>query len=146
MYKELDEYIKYYENDETSINCYWEELGYEYAAKTLSKFTRDDWDKLFSELDHKSDVWKKRLIYSMYETSNDMKIKVITKIVNTNDISLFELLLVRVMNCDLSEINNSKDFVNKIKQFSNTQSKMTQNIFLSFLKKLKADGQSSKRR
>lgn len=145
MYNELDNYIKFYEDDNTSTNCYWEETGHEEASQMMDRFTDNEWNDLFSNLSSKSNIWKKRLVYAMYNCPDDIKIKTALKLINTNDIELFELLLVRIMNCDFSELNNKNDFINKIKQFNNTQSRITQNIFLSFLKKINENVENSKK-
>lgn len=144
MYNELNEYINYYSDDSASTSCYWEELGYEYANNILTKFDDSDWNNLLDDLNNKSTVWKKRLVYAMHNSSSDMKLKVAQKLLNTDDIDLFELIIVRIMDCDLSKISNKSDFINKIKQFSSSQSLITQNIFLSFLKKLKEGEQKTK--
>ena len=137
MLKELDDYIKYYEEDTALMNEYWQGDGIEDATEILNNFTENDWQELINTLPSKSDVWKKRLTYCLYDKSNPNHLQALASLANTDNLDLFEIVLSFINRYDLEELTPEiiKRIQDKIVAFLPNSTEISNKLFNMFLKK-----------
>lgn len=137
MYKEFDKCVERYNNDFITTACLWEEEGFINAFKLLEEFTNQDWNELINNLPSKSNVWKKRLAYCMIFIDEEPKKKILLSMIDTEDIKLFETILLAFVEGNVRVDEYLEKIVNRIKYFTPKSGKIVKDTFKMFLEKQK---------
>jgi len=92
MYDKLDTYLTEC-SSELASDDYWYDLGFEYATEMLENFKEEDWERLENQLDKKTLMWKKRLIYCLGDNETSKELDIIINLTNTEDEELFVMCI-----------------------------------------------------
>ncbi len=134
MYKQLEMYLDDVDTDCDSLLMYWDDLGYKDAVNVLDKFDDEDWEELFKNLDDKSINWKLRLADCLEDKDNQNEIKVVKKLLESENDDLFiaTVDIVRIY-FDRSLVLDNKEYVERIDRILPQLSEFTANNIISML-------------
>lgn len=92
MFDEFDKYILEFAVENFAVD-YWYDEGADIAEKILYTFKDDDWKVLLQTIPERTIEWRKRLAYCMHDKNNLNQLKVLLKLVETDDRELFEIVV-----------------------------------------------------
>ena len=135
MFEKLNEFINYYAVDDSYVESGWYEDAFEDAIEILDSFNDDDWKKLLDVLPTKSDLWKQRLAYCMYDSKSSNHLKALLSLVDTDNEDLLKIVIGCLNRFDLESNEHKEEIINKIEQFMPSTSRISQDIFTKFIEK-----------
>ena len=136
MIEELDELMKFYDNDNSVISNYWYDEGIEEANEILQKFTDDEWNRLILSLPSRSVIWKKRFVYCLTDTNNMNHLKALLSIIKTDNEELFCIAISFLNQFDLKDIPEKEEILNRINELLPiTNSKISEMVYNTFLER-----------
>lgn len=86
MYKEFEEYLFGYFTD-----GYWYDQGFSIAQEMLLEFSSHDWEELLNSAVTKPLEWQRKLAYCLDNECNMNELKVLLRMLDTDDKELFEI-------------------------------------------------------
>ena len=115
-------------------------MGFSIARKMLSRFTQQDWKKLFNNVSDKSLEYQRKLAYCIENSGNEYELGILLSMVNTNDEELFEICvdsLREFIGTDNKQLILKNDIlINQINRLLPSSSRPTSKMYEDFLKKL----------
>lgn len=137
MYEELDFYLNDYASTNNAILNYFYDKGFEDIEEIIEQFNADDWEKLFKEIDNKSDLWKERLVYCLGDRENQNQIKLLEKLLKTKDDKLFlQIINTLRTSFDVNSIGNTEEIIKKIELLIPEANKFDAAAFSDYIEKV----------
>ncbi|CEK34500.1 hypothetical protein UMC2_37111 [[Clostridium] sordellii] len=116
----------------------WYDDGFIYAQKLLSRFTENDWKKLFKYIDFKNTNYKIKLAYSICEDVGMNGFNLLLKFLNSNNIELIITSIdsLRSFNTEIyiHQLSSQKQIYNNINKIITNSDLPTKLILKDFLK------------
>lgn len=104
----------------------------------LFEFEEDDWKVLLEVVSERTVEWQKHLAYCMHDKSDLNQLKVLLKLVETDDSELFEIVVDSLRGYTSEEslnlIQTDSGIVSKIEELMPKVGDVTKRVFEEFLK------------
>ena len=84
MFEKLDSYLLDFVNENSSED-FWYDYAYMQVQELLNKFTPRDWEKMYQNINDKSDLWKIRVAYCVDEDTGMNGFKFLLGLMNEDD-------------------------------------------------------------
>lgn len=84
MFEKLDSYLLDFVNENSSED-FWYDYAYMQVQELLNKFTPRDWEKMYQNINDKSDLWKIRVAYCVDEDTGMNGFKFLLGLMNEVD-------------------------------------------------------------
>lgn len=137
MFEDFEKIMQFYEGH---IKEMWYDEGCFEVMHLISRFTSEDWGKIYIVMSSKTDVWKDMLAYCMYNSSNKNHLKVLLQLSKTNNERLFRDVVASLVKFDLREIEEREELMNRIEQLISSSDPIAKVIFMRFLEKNTIEG------
>ncbi|MGN0495041.1 MAG: hypothetical protein ACI4GW_02320 [Lachnospiraceae bacterium] len=138
MFDEFDKYILEFAVEDFAVD-YWYDEGVDIAEKMLHEFSDNDWKTLLEIIPKRTVEWQKLLAYCMHDGNDLNQLAVLLKLVGTEDVELFEIVVDSLRGFTSKEslnlIQNNSQIVSKIKELLPKAGETTKRVFEEFLKK-----------
>ena len=106
----------------------------------LYEFDDDDWKILLETLHERTIEWQKRLAYCMHDGSDLKQLRVLLRLVDTDDSELFEIVVDSLRGFTSEEslnlIQNDSQIVSKIKELLPKVGDATKKVFQEFFRNI----------
>lgn len=140
MFDEFDKYISAFAVEDFAVD-YWYDEGVDIAEKMLCQFTENDWKTLLEAVSERTIEWQKHLAYCMHDKSDLNQLKVLLKLVETDDSELFEIVVDSLRGFTGEEsrdlIQADKRIVSKIEELMPKVGVVTKKVFEEFIRMVK---------
>lgn len=137
MFDEFDKYIFEFAVKDFAVD-YWYDEGVDIAENMLCKFEENDWKVLLEVVSERTVEWQKHLAYCMHDKSDLNQLKVLLKLVETDDSELFEIVVDSLRGFTSEEslnlIQTDSRIVSKIEELMPKVGDVTKRVFEEFLK------------
>lgn len=104
MFEKLDSYLLDFVNENSSED-FWYDYAYMQAQELLNNFTQSDWEKMYQNIDVKSDLWKIRVAYCIDEDTGMSGFKFLLSLMNDDD-NVVEYAIDSLRSFDSEEYKN----------------------------------------
>lgn len=113
MFEKLDSYLLDFVNENSSED-FWYDYAYMQAQELLNNFTQSDWEKMYQNIDAKSDLWKIRVAYCIDEDAGMNGFKFLLSLINDAD-DVVEYAIDSLRSFNLEEYKNIINSDSKLK-------------------------------
>lgn len=138
MFDIFDKYLLEFAEEDFAVD-YWYDEGIDIAEDMLYKFEDNDWKVLLETTSDRTIEWQKRLASCMHDGSNIEQLKVLLRLLETDDSELFEIVVDSLRGFTSEEsinlIQGNSHIVSKIKELLPKAGDATKRVFEEFLKK-----------
>lgn len=139
MFDEFDKYILEFAGEDFAVD-YWYDEGAGIAENMLYEFDDDDWKILLETVHERTIEWQKRLAYCMHDGSDLNQLRVLLRLVDTDDSELFEIVVDSLRGFTSEEsinlIQNDTQIVSKIKELLPKVGDATKMVFQEFFRNI----------
>jgi len=104
VFEKLDSYLLDFVNENSSED-FWYDYAYMQAQELLNNFTQSDWEKMYQNIDVKSDLWKIRVAYCIDEDTGMSGFKFLLSLMNDDD-NVVEYAIDSLRSFDSEEYKN----------------------------------------
>ncbi|WP_434777415.1 hypothetical protein [Neisseria sp. Ec49-e6-T10] len=117
---------------------YWYDNALFVCQDILEEFSIDEWEKLIDDIPKENDIWKKRLVECLGSFHNSYELRVILKIINTENKDLFVACIDSLRCLDLLKLEDiqKKSILKNIEELLISSTDPVKKILEEFLKKI----------